>query len=270
MKTIIIFLVASVLGCSKITGQVRIIKGMVITEDFERLPEVRIKINDSVVVGMTNMEGEFKIEIPARTKQLSLSYIGMEEAPIKLKDDCDILEVIMLYGGGCYFGCSSRKVARLEKKHFNELPGLFLKAYNKSLFTTKHPCYSREYVSCKPALDRIREEEFKIKKQIKANFAKINIGDTIKIPFYGSHKSEGTNTTTLLDYSLFINPQKFDCIIKAIVISKNRYKYGCNLKYEVINCEMCNYSPPLIYMRKAMDVGELFEINMKVKKMLNN
>jgi hypothetical protein len=61
MKTIITFFLALILGCTKTAGQVRTIEGKVITEDFEDLIQAGIKIDDSVVVGETDINGKFKI-----------------------------------------------------------------------------------------------------------------------------------------------------------------------------------------------------------------
>jgi hypothetical protein len=82
----------------------------------------------------------------------------MQEALIQLNGSCDTVEVIILYGGSCYMGYSSGKIDRLERRNFNRLPDLYSQAYDKRLFIKKQPCYSREYVSCKPALDRIEKE----------------------------------------------------------------------------------------------------------------
>ena len=42
------------------------------------IPGVKIENRDTVQLGMTDKEGNFKIELPTGTNQLTFSFIGME------------------------------------------------------------------------------------------------------------------------------------------------------------------------------------------------
>ena len=79
-------------------GQTRTITGRVISEDLEPLPMVYIQNSDTLLLGKTNMDGRFTISIPQETGRLLFDHLGMEWTEIKLKKDCDTVEVVMMYG----------------------------------------------------------------------------------------------------------------------------------------------------------------------------
>ena len=94
----------------------------------------------------------------------------------------------------------------------------------------------------------------------------MNIGDTIKIPFRGQYRYDGTDRTTLVAYSAFPDYTIYDCIIKGVVVDKNKNHKGYNLVYRVINCDKCK--PSSIYNGRTMKPDEVFEHNMRYFKVL--
>ena len=98
-----------------LSGQIRNIQGLIISEDFEELPKVRIQNIDTLLLGETDLNGHFKIEIPQKTDKLLLSFIGMEWTTIELTKDCDKIEIIMMYDA-IYDFMTLRKVDRLRLK----------------------------------------------------------------------------------------------------------------------------------------------------------
>src|SRR5674476_670863 len=158
MKITTILIIAILLLSLNLNGQNRIISGRVISEDLEPLPMLDIKSSDTVLFGKTDMNGRFKISIPQETDRLLFRFVGMEWTEIKLKKDCDTVEVVMMYGV-LYDFMTLRKVDRLRKKRFDELPNLHSDAVKEGLFTTNTICYERIFKAdnpTKPVLDSIK------------------------------------------------------------------------------------------------------------------
>lgn len=109
-------------------------------EELEALPGVRIQVNDSII-GQTNSKGEF--EIPFIPNELTIGGLGLEDAIIK--NCCNNLEIVML-GDYTYDFISLKKVDRLRMKRFKQLPKLHKQAYDKGIFKTEQPCYTREFI----------------------------------------------------------------------------------------------------------------------------
>ena len=144
-------------------GQTRTITGRIIDEDFETIPEARIQNSDTVLLCKTDINGNFKIEIPIETKKILISWIAMEWKTIYLHDNCDHLDIILMYDAHYDF-MSSRKVDRLRKKRFNKLPEIHKVAFEKGIFLTEKPCYRFEFVSIKGDLDKIEKNRHENKK----------------------------------------------------------------------------------------------------------
>ena len=127
-----------------LNGQTRTLTGRVISEDFEPLPMLEIKNSDNVSLGKTDMDGRYIISIPQETDSLLFGYVGMENAYIRLKKDCDIVEVVMMYGVHYDF-ISLKKVERLRKKRFDNLQSLHSDAVKNGLFENINICFEREF-----------------------------------------------------------------------------------------------------------------------------
>ncbi|MBB6610391.1 hypothetical protein H7F15_05015 [Pontibacter sp. Tf4] len=157
MKLTICFLMLSLVVCVKVYGQTRTITGRVISENLEALPEVRIQSLDTVVLGTTNKEGKFEIEIPHTIDKLLISWLGMEWKTIQMPEQCNQLDIILMYHGSYDF-MSARRIDRLRKKRFKKLSELHLAAFEKGLFTTKQPCYEHEFVPIREELKEIKRK----------------------------------------------------------------------------------------------------------------
>jgi hypothetical protein len=165
-----------------LNGQTRTIIGRVISEDLESLPMLDIRNSDSLLLGKTDMDGRFKISIPQETDSLSFRYLGMEWTNIRLKKECDTIEVVLMYDA-IYDFMTSRKIDRLRKKRFDNLPNIHSDAVNIGLFESNNICYDRDFEAYKPDLDRISKELKEFGKTNKNDFKDLNIGDIVKIPF---------------------------------------------------------------------------------------
>ncbi len=268
MRITIILVLAVLFFNLNLNGQTRTIIGRVISEDLEPIPEANIQSVDTLLLGKTDIEGRFKINIPQKTDKLLFSWICMEWTTIELQKDCDTIEVVMMCDV-IYDFMSSKKIDKLRKKRFDEIPKFHSDAIKKGLFSNSSICYMREFKPEKPSLDSISKELKSKRKQIKKSFKELASGDTIRIPYHGNWGYDGTDRTTLHSYSYVVDGDNFDCIIEGIITGKNKRKSGYNIVFRVIDCKDCRYDN-IILNRKEMKVGELIEYNMKYIKTLKN
>jgi len=143
-KLLIIFIVLSVSTCS-LYSQNKSIKGRVIDDNLETLPYVSIKINDTVEVGRTDLNGFFQIDTPISVKKLLFSTVGIELTSIELVDKCDEVEVVMMLSS-TYDFVTLKKVDRLRMKRFKKLPELHKEAFERGIFKTDTACYTQEFI----------------------------------------------------------------------------------------------------------------------------
>jgi len=142
-KLLIIFIVLYVSSFS-LYSQNKSIKGRVIDDNLETLPQVSIMMNDTVEVGRTDIDGFFQIDIPVSEKKIMFMFLGLEPAIIEL-DKCDEVEVVMMLSS-TYDFISLKKVDRLRMKRFKKLPKLHKEAFGKGLFKTEKSCYTRVFI----------------------------------------------------------------------------------------------------------------------------
>lgn len=257
--------------CLNLNGQTRTIIGRVISEELEPLPMLDIKKSDNTLLGRTDMDGRFKINIPQEIDILLFTYVGMEGTEIKLNKNCDTIEVVIMYDM-IYDFITLKKVDKLRKKRFDNLLNLHSVAVKKRLFDNNNICYERifeEYNPPKSVLDSIKKENKLKRKQIRNMFKGLVLGDTIRIPYSGTWRYDGTDRTTLHSFSYGVNNENFDCIIKGVITKKNKNKAGYNLVYRVIDCKECIYDN-IVLNGKELREGVLIEYNMKYFKILNN
>jgi hypothetical protein len=232
-----------------VTSQFNVIKcqkvmmGRVLDEELIALPRATIFNQDTLKLGETDMDGYFKINVPDQTNKLIFGYIGYEWTTIKISDDCNNLEVILLYDG-TYDFMSSRKIDRLRKKAFDRLGELHHLAFTRGLFKKDSVCYHRDFIPDKPVLDEIRKWMTQQVKLNKRNYANYKIGDKIKIPFSTSFNCDGTKRTCLVYYSYVASMKKYECIIEGQIIAKNRHDGFHNLVVKVIDCDRCKLPSP--------------------------
>lgn len=245
-------------------GQTKMISGKVISEDLEILPSISITLTNGSLLGRTDTNGIFKIEIPTGTDKLCFSGFGFKEARIKLKPECQQADVIMLYRI-LYDYISNSKRERLEKRRYRKLSQLYNKAFTKKLFSNRLPCYQREFISSKAQADSLAALRAIQQKMIQRNFDKLKIGDTVLIPYGGTPGEQGT---TWLHYnSITVDRAEFECIIKGEVLQKDIANKGLNFTYKVIDISRCKY-PNIILDGRNVTTGDTFRYNMKYFKLL--
>ena len=97
MKIPLILLYITLLTGGINAQETRVIKGRVISENLEPIPNAAIYKMDTTILGSTNVEGFFNIEVPKETNEMLLGFVAMEWTTIKVSDTCSYLEVIMMH-----------------------------------------------------------------------------------------------------------------------------------------------------------------------------
>ena len=138
MKSLLTFFVL-LFSLSVVNAQTKIITGRVINEDLEPLPNARIHDMDTTILGSTDLKGYFKMEVPSEANQLLLGAIGMEWTSVKIEEECQNLEIIVMLHV-IYDFISAESEKRKRKKRFKQLPKKHKEAYEKGLFKSSNPC----------------------------------------------------------------------------------------------------------------------------------
>ncbi|TKG87416.1 hypothetical protein EYV94_28290 [Puteibacter caeruleilacunae] len=132
-KILIVLSVLSVSICS-LYSQNKTIKGRVISDHFKILIGVSIMVNDTVEVGLTDLDGFFQIEIPVPENKISFMFVGVDPTTIELVDKCDNIEVIMM-SSSTYDFITFKRAERKRKKRYKKLPEIHKQAFEKGIFT---------------------------------------------------------------------------------------------------------------------------------------
>jgi hypothetical protein len=191
----------------------------------------------------------------------------MEWTPVKLTSNCGRLEIVMMVYV-LYHNKSGKQIDRLRRKRFDNLSEIHSTAFSKGQFLSDKPCYERKFIEHKQALGDIENVMMKKRKQGKALFDKLEVGDTIKIPYSPSYNYDGTKRTFLFDWSFVSDNVDFKCIIEGIILEKDKRKRGYNLTYKVTNSDLCKYES-LVFENADMTIGRVLRHNMKYFKVLD-
>jgi hypothetical protein len=248
-------------------GQTRTITGKVLDDALNPLYGTVIMNNENREIGTADLNGDFVIQIPTGAGRLFFRYVGMETAIITIPSTCVHIEIIMIPQGNYHYS-SSRKVDRERKSLYDKVPAFHLKAFEKGIFRLDSTCYTREFEPDKPRLDQIRKELSVKSKRVKTLFKKLDIGDTIQVPFSGTYKSDGTDRTTLIPWAYYTDATKSQCLIEGIVTAKDKRNAGYNIEFRVTDCNSCKYDTPIIYQERDMVVGAVFRHNMRILNLL--
>lgn len=131
-----------ILFANSISAQeTKTIRGRIISEDLEPIPEAIICNMDTITLGSTDVNGYFTIEVPVETKELLLGFIAMEWTSVKIRDNCQYLEMIMMVDV-IYDYISISKINKKRHRRFKKLPKTHLQAYEKGIFKSSTPCVS--------------------------------------------------------------------------------------------------------------------------------
>ena len=112
------------------------------------LPDTRIETVDSVLLGVTDKEGRFEIELPSETDSLLFitTWCCHENRIIKVTDNCEQVEIVIMLDM-IYDFMTGKKINKDRKRRFNNLLKIHKEAFEKGIFVTDKPCYEQEFVA---------------------------------------------------------------------------------------------------------------------------
>lgn len=269
----------------------RNIRGRVINDDlevsrfahiFEFNNEKRYGFDARNLLGRADWDGFFDITIPNEINKLIFTSLGVN-AVIELSDNCDYMEIILLLDAAFIGSPSIQEIERRERERrrvFDNLPQLHLEAVRKGIFKNETICHSRIFWSEMERIDEInrqrreREREIReINRQVRRDFRRLSVGDTIQIPFRAQW-NRTIRRTTLFPICNQTDVEYFSCIVEGVVIGKFRQRYhngvsvrGRFLTIRVTNIENCQYDSSELYGR-LLRVGNRVGHNMTRDKVI--
>ncbi|MEP5611547.1 MAG: hypothetical protein ABJP45_04825 [Cyclobacteriaceae bacterium] len=119
--------------------ETKTLTGRIISEDLEILPKAMIYDMDTTLLGSTDLDGYFKLDIPVQANELLLGYVGMEWTSVKIQQSCEKLEMVIMYAV-TYDFTTAKKIKKKRYKRFKQLPKKHSEAYELGIFTTSSPC----------------------------------------------------------------------------------------------------------------------------------
>ena len=94
-KSLILCLLMSVMGFLSVAAQNRTVSGLVVDTMDEPLAGVTVMVTGTTNGGMTDIDGKFSLQVPAKEIQLSFSYVGFQAQTIKVAPGQDNIHVVM-------------------------------------------------------------------------------------------------------------------------------------------------------------------------------
>lgn len=154
LKVIILFSV--LFFVTHAIGQTKTLTGKVIDDEFRPIYQARIFNADTVLLGESDINGNFSLLISSDTKSLIIAWVAMEWKFIDFSNDCNNLEII-LQPSATYDFMSARKIDKLRKKDFDKLPTLHQLAFEKGVFTGSKPCFIDKFMSIKKSFKYLKK-----------------------------------------------------------------------------------------------------------------
>lgn len=131
---------------SVVYSQTRTITGKIIDQSFLPISGANIFTSDTALLGKTDSAGNFSISLPSSTNFLRIAAVGLEWKFIQLHNDCNQIDVVLLYQSSYDF-MTLQEVDRLRKKEFKKMPKLHAKGFEKGILSTRKPCYDDIFIS---------------------------------------------------------------------------------------------------------------------------
>jgi len=138
LKTIIIVLLILIL--QKSFGQENIITGKVVDSQLNEIP-MAIILCGSKIIDTTDFNGNFKFKLTSEIKNITIRFIGFESETINIKENCNIIEVVLLESGTYDFVTLKAAERKRNRRRNKLLPKLYAEAYERKIFTNKKPCW---------------------------------------------------------------------------------------------------------------------------------
>ena len=145
MKNFFVLIIVFSVLINKLYSQNKTINGRIISNQlYESLIGVQIMINDTIKVGVTDIDGFFQIDIPISENKITFDYIGSDRATIWLEGKCNIIEVVMMLSSSYCFH-TSKQAEKDRKRNYKKLSSIYRQAYKKGIFESENACYIRKF-----------------------------------------------------------------------------------------------------------------------------
>lgn len=179
----------------------------------------------------------------------------MERADIRLKKDCEFIEILIMYHTP-YHHKSSKKIDRLRKKRYDNLVKRHSEAVQQGLFQRNTFCYERSFNPIKPELDKIKKDLKALRKENLTQFKNLQVGDVVKIPF--GFDSSGKSVETHYAICRDCTENDYEYVVQGKIVNK----YRKDLTLEVRLLKILPHDS-IEYRGKILKVADTFKYQMK-------
>lgn len=118
-------------------AQNQVLNGKVIGQDLTPLPAIQIKDERGIIMGESDFDGHFQINLSTYTNKISFQGIGFQTEVITIPKDCSFFQLILLYDWIFDFVSLKKAKKKLLKAREKELPLLYYEANRKGVFEQK-------------------------------------------------------------------------------------------------------------------------------------
>ena len=87
MRRILSALMMLCISAAVLTAQARECKGVVVDEEGEPIPGASVVVTNGKALGVTDIDGTFKVNAPNNAKTLTFSFVGYEPSTAGVSDD---------------------------------------------------------------------------------------------------------------------------------------------------------------------------------------
>ena len=87
MRRILSALMMLCISAAVLTAQARECKGVVVDEEGEPIPGASVVVTNGKALGVTDIDGTFKVNAPNNAKTLTFSFVGYESSTVGVSDD---------------------------------------------------------------------------------------------------------------------------------------------------------------------------------------
>lgn len=131
------------------------IKGRIISNNLEILADFKIYDENSNLIGNTDFNGYFNIELKEPLEKIFFYEVGFELTKISIDNSCNYLEIIIINKGWHDNELPKKKLERIRKKRFKRLKKIRCKAFKNKLFLKKEMCHIRTFESKEPTIKNL-------------------------------------------------------------------------------------------------------------------
>lgn len=118
-------------------AQNQVLNGKVIGQELTPLPAIQIKDEQGILLGETDFDGYFQINLPIDKNKISFQGIDYQTEIITIPKDCSFFQLILLYDWLFDFVSLKKAKKKLLKARKKELPLLYNEAIKKGVFEQK-------------------------------------------------------------------------------------------------------------------------------------